>query len=169
MAAVAAEDPQTEAAVIARHGTALATVTDFATRSGAVRVVAVLDAGDGRAAALVEAEPDGTATVEAGDAVYDVTADALGGVQPLALELARPLPPSAWQVDPETGEVVAPPGAVAGMAAGLLALAAALGGRSVATADFRTRDGTEVTIAARVGEPLILAVGDQQFELPIHR
>jgi hypothetical protein len=28
-------------------------------------------------------------------------------------------------------------------------------------------DGEPVTIAARLGEPLILAMGDQQFELPV--
>jgi hypothetical protein len=49
----------------------------------------------------------------------------------------------------------------------VLALARAFGGRSVATADFATRDPElPLTIAAREGEPLVLAAGDRRFLLP---
>jgi hypothetical protein len=49
----------------------------------------------------------------------------------------------------------------------VLGLAAAFGGRSVATADFATRDPElPITIAAREGEPLVLAAGDRRFVLP---
>ncbi len=48
-----------------------------------------------------------------------------------------------------------------------LGVAAAFGGRSVATADFATRDPEmPITIAAREGEPLVLAAGDRRFVLP---
>jgi hypothetical protein len=50
----------------------------------------------------------------------------------------------------------------------VLALARAFGGRSVATAEFGTRDpDLPLTIVARDGEPLLLAVGDGRFELPL--
>jgi hypothetical protein len=49
----------------------------------------------------------------------------------------------------------------------VLALARAAGGRSVATVDFPTRDPElPLTIAAREGEPIVLAIGDRQFLLP---
>ena len=164
---MADHDPRTAWAAIARHDTALATVRDFCERSGAVRVVVLLDTGDGRTATVVEAEPGGPMRLTDGDRTYEVPADALDGVLPRPMEPPRPLPASAWHVDPETGEVAAPLGAVAALALGVLELAAVLRGRTVATADFATRDGEPVTIAARVGEPLVLAVGDHQFELPV--
>jgi hypothetical protein len=49
----------------------------------------------------------------------------------------------------------------------VLALARAAGGRSVATVDFSTRDPElPLTIAAREGEPVVLAIADLQFLLP---
>ena len=49
----------------------------------------------------------------------------------------------------------------------VLALARTGGGRSVATVDFSTRDPElPLTIAAREGEPVVLAIGDRQFRLP---
>jgi SAM-dependent methyltransferase len=73
----------------------------------------------------------------------------LGGVDALA-------------VDPATGELSAPLGAVANLAGGVLALARAFGGRSVATAEFATRDpDLPLTIAGREGEPIVVAAGEQ--------
>jgi hypothetical protein len=70
-------------------------------------------------------------------------------------------------VDPETGELEAPLGTIANLGDAVLGLAAAFGGRSVATAEFATRDPRlPITLAAREGEPLILAAGDRRFVLP---
>ena len=61
----------------------------------------------------------------------------------------------------------APLGVVANLAQGVLALAATFGGRSVASVDFPTRDGEHpLTIAAREGDPVIVAAGEHRFELP---
>jgi hypothetical protein len=52
------------------------------------------------------------------------------------------------------------------LATALKALARTLGGRSVATARFATRDpDLPITLAAREGERVVLAAGDAQFEL----
>ena len=49
----------------------------------------------------------------------------------------------------------------------MLGLAQAFGGRSVATADFATREpDLPLTIAAREGDPLVIAAGDRRFVLP---
>ena len=85
---------------------------------------------------------------------------------PVAADL-RPAPASSLSVDPASGELGAPLGAVANLAAGVLGLARAFGGRTVATADFATRDpALPITIAAREGEPVLLAAGDGRFVLP---
>ena len=86
---------------------------------------------------------------------------------PRPLPELRPPPPSALTIDPGSGEIEAPLGVVTNLARAVLGLAAAFGGRSVATADFATRDPEmPITIAAREGEPLVLAAGDRRFVLP---
>jgi hypothetical protein len=53
------------------------------------------------------------------------------------------------------------------LADSVLALAGLLGGRSVATATFATRDpDVPLTVAARVGEPVVLDIAGRQFGLP---
>jgi hypothetical protein len=155
-------------AALARHAVAVATVREFAQRSGAHRVILLLDAGDGPATMLelvhgapLELTEDGVTYV------IEPAAEAAAGAAPLALPELRPAPATALAVDPDAGEVAAPLGVLANLGEGLIGLAAAFGGRSVATADFPTRDaGITLTIAARPGEPLVLAVGDRQFALP---
>jgi len=89
-------------------------------------------------------------------------------VPPRPLPDIRPTPSSALRADPATGELAAPIGAIANLGEAVLALARAFGGRSVATAEFGTRDpDLPMTIVARDGEPLLLAVGDGRFELPL--
>jgi hypothetical protein len=54
------------------------------------------------------------------------------------------------------------------MADSLLALARTLGGRSVATATFATREpDAPLTVAARVGEPVVLDIAGRQFAFPV--
>lgn len=152
------------AAALARHAIAVATVLEFAARSGAHRVVLLLDAGDEPPTML---ELVHGAPLELTEAGVTHTIEAGAGVDaPLPLPELRPAPATALQVDPVTGELAAPLGVVANLGEALLGLAAAFGGRSVATADFPTRDGDRpLTIAARQGEPIVLAVGEEQFVL----
>jgi hypothetical protein len=148
-----------------RHSEAIATVRAFAERSGAMRVVLLVDPGDGSTATMVECGADGTIELTQGDETFPVPAVVAAAPRPLP-EL-RPLPATALVIDPETGELEAPLGAIANLGRGVLGLAAAFGGRSVATADFATRDpALPITIAAREGEPLLLAAGDRRFVLP---
>ena len=79
----------------------------------------------------------------------------------------RPVPPTALTVDPETGELAAPIGALAGIAEAVVALAAAFGGRSVATAEFATREPEHpLAIAARPGERVVAQLGMETFAFP---
>ena len=86
--------------------------------------------------------------------------------EPHELPELRAVPASALHVDLEEGAIHAPVGAIDHLAEGVLALASAFGGLSVATADFATADPeVTLTLAAREGEPVIAAVGEAQFVL----
>jgi hypothetical protein len=147
-----------------RLDVALATIAEFARRSGAERVVVLLDA-EGSAPLMLERLEDGTLAVTEGDVTR--RAAPAPGSAPLALPDVRAVPASALTADPETGELAAPLGAVQHIADSLLALARVLGGRSVATATYATRDpGAPLTVAARVGEPVVLDIAGRQFAFP---
>jgi hypothetical protein len=143
---------------------AVATVTAFGERAQAERVVLVLDRGEAAEPAMVEWLPGEPAQVTVGEESRGATA-ASGLAAPLP-EL-RPPPASSMAADPETGELSAPLGAIAHLADAVLALARAFGGRTVASADFATRDpAVPLTIAAREGEPTVLSLAGRLFALP---
>jgi hypothetical protein len=151
---------------MSRFAVALATLEDFAERTGADRVVALLDQGDDAPPVLVERLEDGALqfTEDADPVVEEPGA----GVAPLALGDLRPVPASSMSADLDTGELAAPIGSVQLLAESVLALARAFGGRSVATATFATRDpALPLTVAAREGDPIVLDIGGRQFSLPV--
>jgi hypothetical protein len=152
---------------LARHAEAVATVRAFARQAGALRVVLLVDSGDGSAATMLDCGADGALELAEQDERWDVPAGTPVTARPRPLPEVRPPPPTALTIDPVSGELEAPLGVVANLARGVLGLASAFGGRSVATADFATRDpDMPITIAAREGEPLVLAAGDRRFVLP---
>ncbi len=139
----------------------------FSERSRAERVVLLVDLGGERSPAMIDCAPGGDLELTDEGALWRVPAGVDIDVEPRPLPDLRPPPPSALALDPDTGELEAPLGAVANLAGGVLALARAFGGRSVATADFATRNPSlPLTIAAREGEPIVVAAGDHRFELP---
>ncbi len=148
------------------HDVLLATVRDFADRSGATRVVVVLDRGPDRLAPTIEAERDGDLTIAQGEDAYLVPPNDLLGVEPLHVHMVQAIPATALNVDTVTEQVEAPIGVMDALAEAVRGLAAAMGGRSVAQAEFATRSGVEIAITARAGEPVVLTAGDAQFELP---
>ncbi len=149
----------------ARHAVAIATVRAFTEASGAERVAVVLDTGSAEAV-MLECLPGAPLGLSAGEETFAIPPDATEGIAPLPVKAPLAPPGSAIEVDAERGEIHAPIGVLPSLAAGLLALARALGGRTVAAADFATREpGRPLTLAAREGEGVMVAVGDQQFEL----
>jgi hypothetical protein len=152
---------------LTRHAEAIATVRDFAARAGAERVIALVDRGEDHEPAMLECAGDGDIQLTDDGRTWVIPAAAPSPAPPRPLPEVRPAPASSITADPETGELSAPLGAVANLARAVLELARTFGGRSVATADFPTRDpALPITIAAREGEPLLLAVGDGRFVLP---
>ena len=150
---------------VGRHAVALASVAELASRAGAQRVVLLVDEGEAEAT-MIEWTGEGLELTEAG-ATEPVAVAAVGQVAPAALPDVVPVPPTALTVDPDTGELAAPIGALAGLAGAVVALAAAFGGRSVATAEFATRDPEQpFMLAARPGEPVIAQLGGETFAFP---
>jgi hypothetical protein len=146
---------------------AVATVRAFAAASGAERVVLLVDRGADRDATMIEGDELGTIEITEDGDVTTVEPTTPPGAAPRPLPELRPAPASAMALDADTGELEAPLGAVANLAQGVMALAAAFGGRSVASVDFPTRDPEQpITIAAREGDPVIVAAGEHRFELP---
>jgi hypothetical protein len=164
---MAAFDGETGWAGVARHDAVLATLRAFAAGSGVAKVTVVLDEGTGADATLLECTPDGTVELTDAEQTYVIPPEAGGHVAPLPFTAVRPAPSNSLQADPVTGEIVAPVGAVANLAGAVMSLARGLGGRTVASIDVPTAEpGRLLTIAARDGEPIVVAIGDQQFELP---
>jgi hypothetical protein len=153
-------------AALARHAEAVATVRAFAERFGALRVVLLVDGGDAPAT-MLDCEAGGALELTEGGGIWRLPATLASGAEPRPLPELRPPPRAALAFDVESGELEAPLGAVASLGRAVLSLASAFGGRSVATADFATRDpDLPITIAAREGEPLVLAAGDRRYVLP---
>ena len=90
---------------------------------------------------------------------------AIEGAEHLPLPHVHSFPP--LEVDAARAEVTGPVGAVAHLAGAVRELAGSLPGRSVLTVEFETTDPqAPLTIAARAGEPVVLVLGEQQFEMP---
>ena len=128
-------------------------VAEFLVRVGATRVAVLVDRDD-EPAALIEALDDGTVAGEAGE---DIPA-------PPVPEM-RAIPPLT--VTPTSEGIDLPLVQLAYLAGHVRDFAAALGGRSVATAEFASSDSERpLVIAARAGEPLVVAVGEEMYPLP---
>jgi hypothetical protein len=143
----------------------LATIREFADRSGAMRVAVLLDRGAERAAPTIEAEPGEPLTISQGDENYIVPPVDLVGVMPIPIDTPKAVPATALAFDAVKEEVEAPLGVVDALARAVGDLAAAMGGRSVALAEFATRSGEPLSLAARTGEPVVLTAGDKQFQI----
>ncbi len=125
-----------------------ATLREWVAVTGSPWAVALVDGVE------VSAYADGsTEGAEAGDAA--------------PLELVMPPPPGLepFVVTPDTGEVSGPLGALEGAAESVRALAAAVGAPAVVLAALPTIDGTPLAISAREGEPLVMTIGDDQYEM----
>jgi hypothetical protein len=141
------------------------TLRDVLHRSGALRVAAVVDMPDGPAA-LVDVGRLAPVEVQIADRVMhlphaiELDAETLGG----AIELHQ-LPP--FEVDPISGQVTGTIGGLGMLADAMRAVSALLGGRSVAMAQYPTvTPDVPLTVSARGSEPVVITLGDEEWELP---
>lgn len=138
-------------------------IRSFGEAAAATTVVAVLDLSD--APAMLEWSPSEPLLLTVGEETVALRPGFGEGEAPEGLPEAEPL--GLLTVDAAKAEIAAPMGAVARAAGAVATLAALLPGRSVLTAEFATSDpDAPLTIAARASDPLVLALGDEQFEMP---
>ena len=134
--------------------------------TGAERVVLLLDAGDPSAPVLVEHDGRRGRGHGRGDGRSRSIPD--WQAQPLALpEPARGPRERDHAPTPSRASSPRRSGSIQLLADSVLALARAVGGRSVATATFPTADpATPLTLAARDGEDVVLELAGRHFSLP---
>lgn len=143
----------------------VATLREFGRAAGARKVVLVLDQGAQLPAAVLDCPPDGPLEVAEGDEVRVIERpDALAG-EPLGHPHVHALPP--FEVDVETGELRGMLGGLDSYGRAVRELASLFPGRSAVTVEWDTSDpAAPLSLAARGGEPMLLALGDARFELP---
>ncbi|HEX8120549.1 MAG TPA: hypothetical protein VF549_04705 [Solirubrobacteraceae bacterium] len=139
---------------------------EFLHSASAIEVQAVVDRGADRPPALITCGRMKPIEVVEGERVVHLPHTAELEPDPPSLPHVPRLPPI--EVDAGEGTVSAPLGAIGALSDAVEALAATFGGRSVALAFFQTTDDElPFGIAARPGEPVILTLGEEQYQLPV--
>jgi hypothetical protein len=140
----------------------VATLRDVLHRSGALRVVAVVDRDE---PAIVDVGRLAPVEVQVGERLVHLPHVMDLGAEPIVSPTLRQLPP--FEVDPATGEVIGTIGGLDHLADAMRELSHALGGRSVAMAQYATTTAdVPLSVTARGDEPVVVAIGDEEFELP---
>jgi hypothetical protein len=142
------------------------TLREFLHRANAIQVQAVVPQAGDDVPALVSCGRLEPIEVVRGDEVVHLPHGVdLDAAVPDDLPVVPPLPP--FEVDASEGRVTGPLGGVEAAARAVEALAAILGPPSVAIGFYPTTDpDVPFGIASRVGEPTIITIGEDQFELP---
>lgn len=142
------------------------TLRDVLHRSGALRVAVVVDLPDGAPPALVDVGRLAPVEVRIADRIMHLPHAIELEAEPLSGEIElRQLPP--FDVEPATGQVTGTLGGLDMLADAMVALAGLLGGQSVAIAVYQTTTPkVDLTVTARTGEPVLVTLGDQEWELP---
>lgn len=156
------DDPVDLVATVGELDPIVETLRCFLHDSGAVRAVAVVDAETPGIVDVGRLAPiEVTTTAGMVHLPHAIELDA----EPLVRPRVHQLPP--FEVDPVEGTVIGTMGGVDMVADALRELAVTFGGESVAMAQFPTMTSdVQLTVSARQGEPVIVAIGDEQFELP---
>jgi hypothetical protein len=140
----------------------VATLRDVLHRSGALRVVALLR---GDEPAVVDVGRLLPVEVQTPERIVHLPHAIELDAEPLGFVEARQLPP--FEVDATTGEVVGAIGGLHYLADVALGLCDLLGDHSVAMLTVpTTTPELPLSVTARRGEPIVIAIGEDTFELP---
>jgi hypothetical protein len=119
---------------------------------------------DAQPPAVLDCERFGAVVVRLADAEHELAHDAAADVTLPELPLMRQLPP--FEVDAATGAVAGVLGGLEMLGRAVRELAALLPGESVVAAQFETTDpDTALGLAGRAGEPVVVLLGEHEFEL----
>lgn len=143
------------------------TLRRFVHAAGAVGATLLLDQGAELPVLVVECPAVGPVLLVEGEQVVQLDADRLVA-EPLPLPEVRELPP--FEVDAARAQITSMIGGVEHHARAVRAVAELFPGRSVLSVELATTDvETPLTIAARAGDPVVLGIGEETFELPLRR
>ena len=162
------EEPETPVDLVTSVGAldaVVETLRDVLHRSGALRVAVIVDFPED-APALVDVGRLAPVEVQVGQRVLHLPHAVELDAEPLSSAIAlRQLPP--FEVDADAGQVIGTLGGLDMLAEAMRELAALLGGRSVAMAQYATvTPDVPLTVSARGGEPVVVTLGEQEWELP---
>src|SRR4051812_14875940 len=148
----------------ARLDVAAAALREFVHRSAALRAQALVEPEPGRPPVVVSCTRLGPLELIAGDESVELPHDAPIEVEAPDLGELRPLPP--FEVDPERAEVAGVIGGLDLVAAAVRRLAEALGPRAAVVVELETTTPEQpLVLSARVGEPLLVTLGEDSYEL----
>ncbi|CAN5496493.1 hypothetical protein BH20ACT17_BH20ACT17_17590 [soil metagenome] len=129
--------------------------------SGALLVSVALDRAE---PALIECPRLRAIVVRGADGERELAHDAAGSVDLPELPLMRQLPP--LEADAQTGIVAGVLGGLEMLGRAVREIAGLLPGRSVVAAEYETTDpDVPIGLAGRDGEPVIVLLGELEFEL----
>jgi hypothetical protein len=143
---------------------AAAALREFVHLSGALRAQALVDGGPDAPPALVSCTRLGPIEVVVGEREIELPHGYALDAAPPDLGDVRQMPP--FEVSAERGEVTGTIGGLRHLGDAVTRLAAAIGGRTAAVVEFETTTpDLPLVLSARVGEPVVVTVGDETFEL----
>lgn len=158
------DDPVDLVASVGPLDPVVALLREFLHRSGAIRAVALLEQAPGEEPALVDC----------GQLLpIEVVADGRRMHLPHAIELDVPEPDVPeirqlphFEVDPESGQIASMIGGMEHYAEAVIGLTRRVGPRDVIMVTWRTnRPEAPLSISARGNDPLIVALGEEQYEM----
>ncbi|MCW2968402.1 MAG: hypothetical protein JWM71_2174 [Solirubrobacteraceae bacterium] len=145
--------------------TAVVALRNFVHLSGALRAQAVVPGEPGTPPALVSCTRLGPIEVLVGERAVELAHDVELEAPTPDLGDLRALPP--FEVSAERGEVAGVIGGVDMVADAMFAVAAALGPQAAVVVELdTTTPDLPLVLSARVGEPLLVTLGDESFERP---
>lgn len=141
----------------------VATIRGFVRAADAAGAVLLLDQGEHVPPLVVDCPPTGPVTLSEGEDAVQLDPDRLAA-EPFPLPDVRPLPP--FDVDAVRAEIASPLGGVELLARAVRELSERFPGRTVLTVTFATTDPeTPLHLAARPGDPIVLVIGEEPFEM----
>lgn len=143
--------------------TACAALRSFVHLSGALRAQALVPQ-DGAAPAIVSCARLGPLEIAVGERSVQLPHDAEIEAEPPDLGALRPMPP--FEVSAERGEVAGMIGGVDLLAEAVMKVAEAIGPNATVVVEMEsTTPDLPLVLSARAGEPLLVTLGDESFEL----
>lgn len=144
--------------------TACAGLRSFVHRSGALRAQALVPRGEHEPPAVVSCVRLGPLEIVIGDRAVELPHDVELDAQAPELGALRPMPP--FEVAPERGEVSGMIGGLELVAEAAMAVAMAIApGAAVVVEMETTTPGLALAVSARPGEPVLVVLGEEEFEL----